>query len=126
MVKKMEATHAKLAEAYDTLKVKSDKSASDAIKAKSEANEFKSLLSFKENQVLLAVELIFDNNLGINTELQGKFNNLFTKMLILLLALLEGVNVVITRLVLDRFHDSSIPPRKCAESSESVLKPEKV
>ena len=52
MVKKMEATHAKLAEAYDTLKVKSEKSASDAIKARSEANEFKSLLSFKENQVL--------------------------------------------------------------------------
>ncbi len=52
MVKKMEATHAKLAEAYDTFKVNSEKSALDAIKARSEANEFKSLLSFKENQVL--------------------------------------------------------------------------
>jgi len=30
-----------------------------------------------------------------------------------------------TRLALDRFHDSSIPPRKCAKSSESVPKPEK-
>ena len=53
MVKKMEATHAKLAEAYNSLKEKSDKSASDCIKARSEANEFKSLLSFKENQVNL-------------------------------------------------------------------------
>ncbi len=60
MVKKMEATHAKLAEAYDTLKVKSEKSASDAIKARSEANEFKSLLSFKENQVLLCSSAYFN------------------------------------------------------------------
>ena len=51
MVKKMEATHAKLGEAYESLKEKSEKSASDCIKARSEANEFKSLLSFKENQV---------------------------------------------------------------------------
>ena len=51
MVKKMEATHAKLGEAYESVKEKSEKSASDCIKARSEANEFKSLLSFKENQV---------------------------------------------------------------------------
>jgi len=31
-----------------------------------------------------------------------------------------------TRPVLDRFHDSSIPLRKCAKSSETVPKPEKV
>jgi len=31
-----------------------------------------------------------------------------------------------TRLFLDQFHDSSIPPRKCAKSLESVPKPEKV
>ncbi len=30
-----------------------------------------------------------------------------------------------TRPVFDWFHDSSIPSRKCAKSSESVLKPEK-
>ena len=51
MLKKMEATHSKLSEAYSGLKVKADKSAEDFLKAKSEANEFKSLLSFKENQV---------------------------------------------------------------------------
>jgi len=31
-----------------------------------------------------------------------------------------------TRPVSDRFHDSSIPPRRCAKSSESVPKPKKV
>jgi len=31
-----------------------------------------------------------------------------------------------TRPVLNLFHDSSIPPRKCAKSSESLPKPEKV
>ena len=67
MVKKMEATHAKLAEAYDTLKVKSEKSASDAIKARSEANEFKSLLSFKENQVL---PIGYSKNIGYYTLLR--------------------------------------------------------
>ncbi len=32
----------------------------------------------------------------------------------------------LTRPVLDQFHDSSIPPWKCAISSESVPKPERV
>jgi hypothetical protein len=51
MLKKMESTHSKLSEAYGNLKAKSEKSAEDYIKAKAEANEFKSLLSFKETQV---------------------------------------------------------------------------
>jgi len=38
----------------------------------------------------------------------------------------DNLNIKITRAVLDRFHDSSIPPRKCAKSSESVPKLEKV
>jgi hypothetical protein len=38
---------------------------------------------------------------------------------------LDG-SLVRTRPVLDRFHDSSIPLRECAKSSESVPKPEKV
>ncbi len=39
---------------------------------------------------------------------------------------MPSVKLRTTRPVLDRFHDSSIPPSKCAKSSESVPKPEKV
>jgi len=58
MLKKMEATHSKLSEAYNGVKVKADKSAEDFLKAKAEANEFKSLLSFKENQVKFYYSLV--------------------------------------------------------------------
>ncbi len=58
MLKKMEATHSKLSEAYNGVKVKADKSAEDFLKAKAEANEFKSLLSFKENQVKFNYSLV--------------------------------------------------------------------
>jgi hypothetical protein len=58
MLKKMEATHSKLSEAYNGIKVKADKSAEDFLKAKAEANEFKSLLSFKENQVKFYYSLV--------------------------------------------------------------------
>ena len=51
MIRKMESTHSKLNEAFESTKSRSDKSSEDYIKAKAEANEFKSLLSFKEVQV---------------------------------------------------------------------------
>jgi hypothetical protein len=41
-------------------------------------------------------------------------------------AILEYLMPIVTIPVLDRFYDSSKPPRKCAKSSESVPKPEKV
>jgi len=53
MIRKMESTHSKLNEAFESAKSKSDKSSEDYIKSKAEANEFKSLLSFKEIQVNL-------------------------------------------------------------------------
>jgi hypothetical protein len=64
MMKKMEATHSKLSEAYNGLKVKADKSAEDCLKARADANEYKSLLSFKEIQVKSDISFILYVTIG--------------------------------------------------------------
>jgi len=61
----MHSTHAKLKDSYDSLKDSSKNHSADLMKAKSEANELKSLLAYTETKVSIFFTKTFFSSLKV-------------------------------------------------------------